>query len=179
MPLFHKKYTNLSYDVDWDIFIFDNLPVKFRQVKIFKYLSVVFNGVKESYNKFIQDREDVLILQNVNGQTIVLEKYLQDLYGDSGIYIENSGSLAQTKYLYKPSETPQELEETNLYDSVEFATQPIDRQTYLSSKSEIETGVDFIVYVPFLTLQNLRVSQIEAVVDKYRFVGTIYKVEGY
>lgn len=179
MSLFHKKFTNLSYDIDFDIFVFDNLPIKFRKVKIFTYLQVMMSSIKTSYNKFLADRDSILKLQNVNGQTIVLEKYLQTIFQNTGIYIENSGSLAQTKYLFKPEETPQELDETNLYDEAEFDLQPNDRKTYLSSKSEIESGVDFIVYVPLVLLQFTPISQIEGIINRYKFVGTIYRVEGY
>jgi hypothetical protein len=158
MSLFHKKYPNLSYDMDWDLLVFDNLPIKFRQVKIFKYLTVIINSIKTSYDRFITQRADYLRLQNVNGQTIV---------------------LAQSEYLFKPTETPQELDEVNLYDSTEFGTQPIERQTFLPSRAEVESGVDFIVYVPLTLLQTIRITQIEAVVEQYKIVGTIYKVEGY
>tara|TARA_R110000765_G_scaffold3205_2_gene10012 strand:+ start:1903 stop:2442 length:540 start_codon:yes stop_codon:yes gene_type:complete len=179
MSLFHKKYPKLSYEVDWELFIFDNLPVKFRQVKIYAYLSTVFNSVNTYYKEFLKQRDGYLKLQNVNGQTMVLEAYLQDYFQDATIYIENSGSFAQSKHLYKPSETPQELEETNLYDEAEFNIQPIDRKTYLFSKSEISSGVDFTVFVPLTILQFTPISQIEGIIERFRFVGTIYKVEGF
>ena len=179
MSLFHKKFPKLSYEVDWELMIFDNIPVKFREIIIYTYLATIFNSVNTYYTQFLKDRDEYLKLQNVNGQTIVLEAYLQDYFQENSIYIENSSLFAETRYLFKPTETPQVLDEVNLYDQPEFDTVPSVDKTYLFSKAEVDSGYDFIVYVPFTVLQFTSIAQIEGIIERYRFVGTTYKVEGF
>ena len=180
MSLFNIKYPKLSYDVDFNVLMFNNLPIKYRRIKIFKYISVIMESINTSYKTFLNDRDIYIKNQNVNGQTIVLEAFLQDYYQNVGIYIQNSGSLAETKYLFTPDETPQEIDEVNLFDEVEFDEQVIEsRKTYLFSESEIESGVDFTVFVPFSVLSYTPISQIEGLVDRYKYLSTIYNVIGY
>lgn len=170
--------SNLNYQLDFLLMLNDLLPILRREPKLFAYFSVPFKVMWNSYLGFLQLRCDTLFQTAANGQTIVLEKFLNVLFDpiDQGIIIENIGSKFRSLIIYNEGERPSVGNDTFIYNKSEII--PIGgTQKYLFKKSEVEVNEDFIVRIPEVIYASLNIGQISAVIDKYKFVGTVYKIE--
>ena len=170
--------SSLNYQLDFLLILNDLLPILRREEKLFAFFSVPYKVMWNSYLGFLQLRCDTLFETAANGQTIVLEKLLNVLFDpiDQGIIIENIGSNFESMFLYKRNEQPAIGDESFIYNRGEVIPTG-GTQEYLFRKSEVELNEDFIVKIPAVIFPSLNVGQISAVVHKYKFVGTVYKIE--
>ena len=166
------------YPFNFIIWLNDLLPIIRRRVKIFSWYSVPFLELQNMYAAFLAFRCEMLFQSAANGQTIILERFLNMMFDniDRGIVIENTLSNFDTLFLYRKGETPSAGDESYIYREGET---PIGNQEYLFNKSEVELSVDFIVKVPSSIYNIINLGQLAAIVDKYKFVGTKYKIEQY
>jgi len=171
---------NFKYEFDWLLALKDLMPILRKDIKTFSYFSVPFRTLWNSYLGFLSLRCETLYLTAANGQTIKLEKLLNDLFDpiDTGILIENIGSNFRSFIIYKDGEQPSIGNDTYIYQRSEIIP-PSGTQKYLYNKSEVEVNEDFTVLIPSAIYPILNIGQIEAVLNKYKFVGTIYKIEQY
>ncbi len=174
----NSNRSNFRYEFNWLVWLNDMLPIKRRTVSIFSWFAVPFKELQNMYLSFLLLRCELLFQSAANGQTIILERFLNMLFDDidRGIIIENTLSNFETLYLYRRGEQPSVGDESFLYQKGEF---PLGNQEYLFNKDEVELSVDFIVKVPSAIYGIINLGQLAAIVDKYKFVGTKYKIEQY
>lgn len=87
-----------------------------------------------------------------NGQTIAIEKVLNDLYSpaNSGIYLEDYEDVLPQTYIYLNIETPQTPQ---LYLFLNNESFP--QQTHIFSSEEYSQVPDFIVWIPQTDYNNI------------------------
>lgn len=172
--------SNLKYDFNWLLFLNDMLPIIRRKVRIFSYLAVPFKEMQNLYTGFLSTRCSTLFQTAFNGQSIVLERYLNMLFDniDRGIVIENVISNFQTMYVYKSGETPPVGDESYIYKEDEVIP-PSGDQEYIFRKDQVEFVVDFLVKIPEARYSVLNIGQVEAVVELYKAAGTTFRVISY
>lgn len=174
----NSNRSNLKYSVDWNLLCVDWLPDRMRKNIILNYLSVINNYLDIEWLAFLQYRYNTLLETAVNGQTIVLEKYLNVLFdpSDEQIRIVNTVSNFETLYVYNRNEAPSQGDDIYIYRKGE--TIPFDgNQEYVFRKSEIELNFDFVVEIPNSIAIFLNLSQVDAVVKRYKFAGTTYAIK--
>ncbi len=170
--------SDFKYEFNWLVWLNDMLPIKRRTVSIFSWFAVPFKEIQNLYLSFLLLRCQLLFQSAANGQTIKLERFLNMLFDDvdRGIIIENTLINFDTLYLYRRGEQPSAGDESFLYNRDET---PLGNQEYLFQKDEVELSVDFIVKVPSSIYSIINLGELAAIVDKYKFVGTKYKIEQY
>lgn len=193
----------MNYSLNHARLIFDELPKKFRKIRMFQFLVACLSELVNMYNIFLEyiyystqtanpsayysagtsgldftGYSNVNNYANVNttGVTIVLQKFLQLYYHDSTIHIVNTSYVINQVYLYNLN--LEKYSNIYLYRSSEpQAGTNGTSGTYLYSMNEINTNVDFVVYVPsYLFNNNVLLNQIHQLIDKYKIIGTIYSV---
>lgn len=169
---------NFKYAFDWLLMLTDLLPILRRKTKIFTWCSIPFKWLWNRYLAFLQVRFQALFETAANGQSLSLELFLNMLFdpNDRTITIVNILSNFETMYLYQSDETPAAGDESFLYNRSE-PIPPSGNQEYIFNRSEIEASEDFIVKIPTALYVTLTISQVAAIVDKYKFVGTKYRIE--
>ncbi len=174
----NSNRSSFSYPFSFISWLSDLIPIIRRKVKIFSWYSIPFFELQNLYQKFLMLRCQLLFESAANGQTIKLERFLNILFDnvDRGIIIENTLINFDTLYLYRRGEQPSAGDESFLYNRDET---PLGNQEYLFQKDEVELSVDFIVKVPSSIYSIINLGELAAIVDKYKFVGTKYKIEQY
>lgn len=152
-------------------------PTRLRQPKFLAWIALTVTYLKTVYDKYIEFREQKMYLINFTGQTMYLEKYLQDVFDCPGIFISD-GYLAIPFYLYNSDESYLPVYVGNLFslgsiykagneviyqnyfyeytntgngsypDSDPSAVRGDEIETYIINKEETTSANDFIVNVP-------------------------------
>jgi hypothetical protein len=178
--------SNFKFEFSWLIWLNDMLPIIRRKVKIFSWFAIPFREMNNMYLAFLNQRCQWLFESAVTPQTIVLERFLNMLFDnvDRLILIENVGSNFETMFVYRgnlpngPAEEPSAGDEAFIYNRNE-AIPPSGNKEYIFRKSEVELAVDFIVKIPTAIYPVLNLGQVAAIVDSYKALGTIYRIEQY
>lgn len=166
---------NLKYEVDWFALAVDWLPDRMRKPLILNTLEPIISAIDLRFNYFLNDRTNAIIETAVNGQTMVLEKYLNMIFDPTNetIQIINTVSNFETFYAYKRTETPSAGDDIFIYRRGEVI--PLTgTQEYVFKKEEIQLNYDFQVLIPAALAVFLNLQIIGAIVDRYKFSGTTY-----
>lgn len=181
-----SEFTGVSYGLDHDILLFQLLPSKYRNVKIYRYIQSSWQSLKNFWNNtFLVDREKIQTEIRITGQRMILEAWLRVVYGNCSINIVNQAAELDLIYLYRNGETGDILDDTFIFRQSEYGTNgtagfpnTADDQEYVLTRSEAIPDVDFIVEIPSLVINSgISSNEIEAIVDRYKFMGTTYKIE--
>lgn len=167
--------SNLKYQVDWNLLTVDFLPDRMRKNIIVNFISVINGYIDLKWFEFLNYRYNTLLETSVNGQTIVLQKYLNMIFDpiDQEIVITNTASNFETLYVYNRNEQPSAGDDIYIYRKGETIP-PSGNQEYVFRKSEIELNVDFTVDIPSSKALFLPLNQITAIVNKYNFISTTF-----
>ena len=141
------------------------------------WMNLVVSYIKTIYDEYVVFRTEKLYLINFTGQTMYLQKYLQDEFEEGGIYISD-GLMMLPVYLFNADEsfipvyignlfideTVYSADESIVYlntwytysdtgtgvtpDLDENATAEGEIETMLVNESEVMSANDFIVWVP-------------------------------
>jgi len=146
-------------------------PPRWRSPFNLNWYETLLCGINYSQDRFNAFKDQSLIELSYNGQTIYLEKMLNDRFDpiqrriviqhedDNGVfwYLEDEGQAA--KYLYAESETGGTL--AYLYNEGE-------------NSSGLPDGIDFRVKAP-LSLSSLEV-RMKSEINKYKLAGKQYEI---
>jgi hypothetical protein len=170
----YSHLTGVSYEIDSDKWLFQLLPPKFSKGNSFKYIRCIFNALNTFHNRFLKERVQYLKEIRITGQKMILEKWLNDYFKTEGIVIINGNSVFTNTYLYQMGESGDVDDDTFLYQQGET---PLSDQVYLFTIPEAIPDFDFKVEVPSQLINSgVSVREIEAVVDRYKYMGVTYEV---
>ena len=65
------------------------VPTRLRQLRMLSWMNLVVSYIKTIYDEYVVFRTEKLYLINFTGQTMYLQKYLQDEFEEGGIYISD------------------------------------------------------------------------------------------
>lgn len=159
------------YKVNWNVFLLQNLLIRYRVPKVVAFLKVLISPINDSYYSWHNWRIDNLYKMEYTGQICYLRGSLNDKFDplQRRIYI-GEGEDKPTTYIYTEAE----------YQAVYTNTEAEGNEGTLYIYTEAETadsGLDFIVYVPF----ELLITQIYAIrahIDFYKQGGRRYAIIG-
>lgn len=138
------------FRLDFPALVRGLVPALLRRPRMLAWLEVLTSPVATLYREFLLYRADVLRQLSYNGQTILLEKALNDTFDPAfrRIRVRNAvGELAPVYVNFVREQQPNPV----TYAVREAGYQPL----YLHSQMEFNSQVDFVVYAPGLAGQAL------------------------
>lgn len=148
------------------------IPTSLRSSKVLAFLKVLVNPINTLHDTFKVKRENNIYKLEHNSQVCYLRKALNDSFDNEVRRIEiiDGNRFAKT-YIYTDAEKKDKYLNT----------------LYLHDESVFDdTGVDFIVLIPFgiwdnekteINIAEYRFYNIEAVVNFYRLASKRYKID--
>ncbi len=161
------------YEINYKKLSTSLLPTFLRQKMHIRWLWALLSPLEVLHETWQIMRGDNLYKLQHNGQVCYLRKVLNDEFDPElrRIYI-NDGLRHQRKYIYTHAEEKPKAIYTN--QEVKNGETPF----YLHPSSDyVETGVDFIVWVPVDL--NYNKYDMRALIDFYRLASKTYKIEPY
>ena len=133
------------------------------------WLLVLLSPIQYLYNAFITYNTAIMQKINCNGQTIILENTLNDLYDPAHrrIKINTSRDILPINYLYLTSEN----NPLYIYTQAEYVANPSLPRVYLFNEVEYGNVYDFVVSTHSASLTAAQIVQLKASVNYYRYAG--------
>lgn len=163
------------YDLDYGIFANEYLPPD-KRGDVHKSWQTALLAPEQSLHNDIFNvfRPDILGRAKQNGQKIIMESVLNDVFGVTGpslIYIDNTGDDVRPVVFFNESEG---------YPPVYFYNESEGQPpVYFYNKSESIANNDFKVFVPSATYAAFGLARIAAEVDRLRPYSTNYTIISY
>jgi hypothetical protein len=157
----------MIYNIDWDDFIIDNLPIEQRQPNAIKWLNVVFKPIVRLHLEFLDFREKSLYKVNHNSQICYLQAVLNDSFDNTQrrIRIKNA-KIREPIWFYEPEEQKPVL----------FYEEKDNKPVYFREESDfMADGTDFTVVVP-IDLKSVNTHELNAFVIKMSAQIDYYKL---
>jgi hypothetical protein len=152
----------------WNIFnwVVQLLAPILRKSKLMAWSKVIVEPVKVMYDEFVLYRLMMIKKLRLNGQTIIMENLLNDLFDetDRGITIETAFDIVPAVYISQPGA---EFATAPIYVGQHFEPPPV----YLGQPSEYGVNYDFIVTVPLGILTSNQETQLKYIVFKYKLLS--------
>lgn len=155
------------FNIDWNKFGVQNLPIKWRDVHSILFVKVLLKPIDNLYYKWHNWRIDNIYKLEHTGQVCSLEGSLNDKFDpfERRIYI-GDGQFYETTYIFT------EVEEQELWMETESEAETI----WIRTESETaDTGLDFIVYVPE-QIFNTQIYDLHAHIKFYKAGGKRYNI---
>lgn len=183
-----SEFTSIDYNLNHDNLLFQLIPTVYRNIKVYRYIQSAWQSLKNFHSSvFLRDREILLTEIRITGQRMVLEAWLRVFYGNCDIQIINQSSELDIMYLYRDGESGDVEDDTFIFRHSEIGDATTagsgfpnteEDQEYLLTRREAIPEEDFLVLIPAQVI-NSGVSnrEIEAIVDRYKFMGTTYTIE--
>lgn len=159
------------FNVNWGNIIKDFMS-PYPDGKNTFFLSKLFIfGLVSLYDEFTDRRNKVIKRVQYTGQTMSLEKMLNEQYpsANNGIYIENVINSLTASFIYNLVDGQQEDYIHNLSDG--------EPPVFLFNLSDFIAQVDFIVYVPIGV--NYDETKMRLLIDSYRLASKRYEIQTY
>lgn len=183
-----SEFTGVDYNLNHDKLLFQLLPSVYRNTRIYRYIQSAWQSLKNFHQStFLPDREVLLTEIRVTGQKMVLEAWLRVFYGNCDINIINQLSELDIMYLYRKGESGDVADDTYIFRHSEIGDATTsgsgfpnteDDQEYILRREEAIPDVDFIVEIPAIVINSgISNSEIEAIIDRYKYMGTTYRIE--
>ena len=143
-----------------------SLPLALRKSKTIAFLSAIVKPLQKI-------ADETLYTMQHDGRKIYLEKLLNDYFkvatydandheGTKTVYIENLAPPGEV-FIYQPDEEkPIFLEPT---------------EVFISQENEMLSDYSFTVFIP--NMYTFNEPTVRALIDKYRYIGKLYKIETY
>jgi len=165
----------MKYNFDIELYTYRSIPYFLRQPIRINWLECLMKPIDTNIIAINDYRDKKLIELSYNGQTILLEKVLNDIFDPDlrrililhnqptyiNLFFDSEGQT-QEVWTYDDTETPLESDVTFLYYDAE------------SPGSILPSNIDFRVVVP-LELQQYE-NQISAVVWKYKIASKRFDI---
>ena len=159
------------YEIDWFKYAASMLPSKWRDSTTVAFVKVFIKQLNDVYYSWYNWRSDNLYKLEHTGQVCSLRGSLNDKFDtiDRRIYI-GDGQQKQTTYVYTEAEAQEVFTNTE--------SEGKDGTLFIYTEAETaDTGLDFIVYVPFDIL-NREIYAIKAHIEFYKAGGKRYAIIG-
>lgn len=159
------------FEIDWNILALDNILPALRKPRFSALCQIVLKPLNSLYYSWYNWRIDNLYKLEHTGQICSLRGSLNDKFDpvDRRIYI-GDGQTNPTTYIYT------EAEAQDVYTNTEAEGK--DGTMYVYTEAETaDTGLDFIVYVPFVIL-NREIHALKAHIEFYKQGGIRYAIIG-
>lgn len=191
----YSNSNGVSYDINYNQLLFDLLPKRYRQIKLFKYLASGFSGLYSFWNSlFLSYRDNTLSEIKINSQSIVLSFYIEQEFDLTGVYIENPVVSDLNTYLYQGGKLiddeidPSDLRNTYLYQGgfpeTDENNSTSGLNTYLYQggyplRDELNNNdYDFYIMIPTI-YSSIPTQPIIAYVNKYIIFGMTFEIVFY
>ncbi len=151
------------------------LPPVLRTEKQTAWLEVITYFLKVIYENFMSFRINKLYDINFTGQVMYLEKKLQTVFNNNGIYIADALFLEDIYFTnIQEGEFPVYI--SNIAENEETV--------YLHNISELSVGVDvdFYVYVPYVLYSSMDIydfAKMNKIINYYKLVDKQYLIKSY
>ena len=193
--------------MNWQNLVQWQMPMWMRRPRMLAWLFVLIHEVQTLHAAYLIYRSRSLYALQITGQTVYLEKALNDRWDflARGIYIETIADGSQL-YLYNKIEAAAPLYIYNKFDADrsyvvgEYATAgtrvwrcaatpagvpeagnpawtDMGPRPYLRNKAEGITTIDFIVWVPVGVAFDT--PEMRALIDLYKQAGKVYTINTY
>jgi hypothetical protein len=155
------------FDINFYVMALQLLPTFLRYPAIAAYAQALLRPVDTLYIKWYRFRLDNIYKMEHNDQVCYMRKSLNDKFdvSERRIYIGEGNDYTDV-VIYT------EAEEQELYIGTEAENQ---YQVWLRTEAEMDTELDFIVYVP-QELYNTQIYALRAHIDFYREGGSRYAI---
>lgn len=159
------------YEIDWYKYGGSMLPTKWRDSTTVAFVKVLLKPINQVYYSWYNWRIDNIYKLEHTGQICSLRGSLNDKFDpiDRRIYI-GDGQTNPTTYIYT------EAEDKEVYTNTEAEEREGTLFIYTEAETA-DTGLDFIVYVPFDIL-NREIYALKAHIEFYKAGGKRYAIIG-
>jgi hypothetical protein len=159
------------YEIDWNIVALDNILPSLRKPRVSALCQIALKPLNSLYYSWFNWRIDNLYKLDHTSQVCSIRGSLNDKFDviDRRIYL-GDGQQNPTTYIYT------EAEAQDVFTNTEAEAQ--DGTLFIYTEAETaDTGLDFIVYVPFEIL-NREIYAIKAHIEFYKAGGKRYAIIG-
>lgn len=150
--------------ITWDPYIWLGLyePLVVNRPVLFALMKVLISQVKYVYEQFSEFRDETRYSARINGQTIVLEAHLNNVFDDvdRGIVISTSQWVGGITFSPRAAT-----------DDVMFSPRVDDDPVEFRNLGSNSAPHDFTVTVPVGILSAAQEKQIKAIVAKFQVAG--------
>lgn len=159
------------FNINFNKYGIEQLPIKWRDSISIAYLKCLIKPLDQIYYSWYNWRIDNIYKLEHTGQVCSLRGSLNDNFDpiERRIYI-GDGQLNETTYVHTEAE----------YQELFTNTDAEDNEDTLYIYTEVETadtGLDFIVYVPF-AIVNTYIHALKAHIEFYKAGGKRYAIIG-
>lgn len=152
----------------WNIanWCIDILPAPLRLFKFIAFTRVQIEPIRLLHQEFLIFRLEMIRKIRVNGQTVVMENILNNLFDPTnrGIEITTSYDTIDPVFIGQPSE---------FATNPTFFAQPSENaQVFIGQPSEYGVLHDFVVKVPATILTSAQEVQLKSLVKRYKYLST-------
>lgn len=156
------------FRIEWPALVRNLIPAMLRRPRLLAWLESITSPVAALYRQFLLYRSTVLRQLSYNGQTILLEKALNDTFDPAfrRIRVVNAvGELAPTYVNFVREQQPN--------PTVYLVNEPDYQPLYLYSQAAFNSQVDFTVYAPGLGSQA---TGLHALIRRLKRAMTNYQI---
>ncbi len=155
------------YRINWARLAAQCLPIDLRKVSMLRFIIALLEPIKTVYFVFLQLRKDQLYEAEINGQTINLERVLNDKFDavERRIYITDGEYYTPPTYYDDWKNLPVNYYETGNPDNAIF---------YSTSALDNRVSFNFFVHVP--TEVFFEKQRIRALVNLYKVFGRTFDI---
>lgn len=168
------------YNVDFSLLSSRFLNIILRKLKLRAWVKCLATPIQTIHSAFLDFRIKTNEDLTFNSQTMLFEFLLNKKFnnGNLGIWIDNIASAHPVTDIF----TIEEEEPIKpIYDLSELSVDV--RPTFIYSIAEYATLYDFVVNVPYATLditaEPKRLAEMKALILKYKFAGKRFTIKNY
>lgn len=151
--------------INWNIttWILRVIPTLMRKEPLISFVQVLVTALSTPYDAYVLYRAETLKKLRYNGQTIILENLLNDIFDvtNRDIQVITSTDIDNPVYIATPAEAA----------PVYIATPAEAAPVYIGLPGEYGYTYDFLVLVPTSLLTTEQETQIKSIVNHYKIAG--------
>lgn len=155
------------YNINWSRLVALLLPFDLRKAKIVSYLIALIEPIKQAYNDFLAFRTQQLYEAEINGQTIKLERVLNDTFDpiDRRIFITDGEYFTPPIFYEEYKNLP-----------VVFLAEGNNSNPIFYSMDSLEDRVNFNFFVHVPTDVFFDKTRVRALVNNYKIFGRTFDI---
>jgi len=154
------------FDIDFPRLIRQTMPPVLYNAQHQSWIEVLLSPLVTLYAEFLTYRTRIIKQLQYNGQVIILENLLNDLFDSTarGIYIDNITFFQDNVFIYQQHEHEPDYIGHQHEEHLLYIYQPDENHS---------TGYNFIVIVPDGILNPEQKSRLKITVERYKLAGKI------
>lgn len=145
---------------DWALRV---IPSLMRKEPVISFVRALLTSISAPYSVFVTYKAEMLKKVRYNGQQIILENLLNDVFDNTarGIVIITATDIEEPVYIATPAETA----------PVFIATPAETAPVYIGLPDEYGYTFDFLVLVPTSLLTSEQETQLKSITNYYKIAG--------